>query len=147
MSHTRGSPLTSEQKKLILLVKKYFDRNKKSLIGWNDSSAQMTADALQFGLATIDRVLSDYKKDPESINAPGKARGRPSYAVSNSYEDAIRNYIRTANMKGEYVTLDIILNSLTENFSEEKINARTLGRTLERWGFEFGKGKRTQHLK
>jgi transposase len=147
MASTKGRPLTAEQKQSIVLVKSYFDRNKTSLVGWNDSSAQMTADALGVGLATVDRVLSRYKKDPESISSPGKSRGKPDYAVSNSYEDAIRNYIRSANMQGEYVTLDTIKKSLLESAPEKKLSNMTLGRTLDRWGFEFGKGKRTQHLK
>ncbi len=147
MASTKGRPLTAEQKQSIVLVKSYFDRNKTSLVGWNDSSAQMTADALGVGLATVDRVLSRYKKDPESISSPGKYRGKPDYAVSNSYEDAIRNYIRSANMQGEYVTLDTIKKSLLESAPEKKLSNMTLGRTLDRWGFEFGKGKRTQHLK
>jgi len=147
MGYTRGKPLASEQKQAIISIKKYFDRNKSSLIGWNDSSARMTADALEFGLATVDRVLSNYKKDPDSINIPAKARGRPSYAISNSYEVAIRDFIRCANMKGEYVTLNTIRDFLIETSNEEKISNVTIGRTLDRWGFEFGKGKRTQHLK
>jgi len=147
MGYLKGKPLISEQKQSIVLLKKYFDRNKKTLIGWHDSSTQMIADALEIGLATVDRVLSNYKKDPNSIHAPGKARGRPSYAISNSYEAAIRDFIRSANMKGEYVTLDIIKNSLIEQSDEENFSNVTLGRTLDRWGFEFGKGKRTQHLK
>jgi len=147
MGYTKGKPLTSEQKKSIVSIKKYFDRNKSSLAGWTDSSAQMTADALELGLATVDRVLSNYKKDPDSINIPGKSRGRPSYAISNSHETAIRDFIRAANIKGEYVTLDTIKDFLIESSNEEKISNITVGRTLDRWGFEFGKGKRTQHLK
>ena len=144
MGYTKGKSLTSEQKKSIVSIKKYFDRNKSSLAGWADSSAQMTADALELGLATVDRVLSNYKKDPDSINMPGKSSGRPSYVISNSHETAIRDFIRAANIKGEYVTLDTIKDFLIESSNEEKISNITVVRTLYRWGFEFGKGKRTQ---
>lgn len=147
MGYTKGKPLTSEKKQSIVSIKKYFDRNKSSLVGWNDSSARMTADALELGLATVDRVLSGYKKDPDSINMPGKARGRPSHSINNSHEVAIRDFIRAANMEGEYVTLDTIRNFFIDISNEKKISNVTIGRTLDRWGFEFGKGKRTQHLK
>ena len=150
MGHTKGKPLTPVQKQAVVLVKKYFDRNKSSFSDCSDSSAQMTADALEIGLATVNRILSNYKKDPNSINCPGKARGCPSYAISNSHEEAIRSFIRQANMKGEYVTLDIIKEFFiknSNNFEEKEVSNRTISRTLDRWGFEFGKGKRTQHLK
>ena len=135
MGYIKGKPLTPEQKQAVVLLKKYFDRNQPALAGWSDSSARMTADALELGLATVDRILSNYKKNPDSINAPGKARGRPSYAISNSYEDAIRDFIRTANMKGEYVTIDTIKDFLIENSDEKAMTNRTVGRTLDRWGF------------
>jgi len=40
MGYTKGKPLTSGQKQSIVSIKKYFDRNKSSFAGWNDSSAQ-----------------------------------------------------------------------------------------------------------
>ena len=147
MGYTRGKPLTPEQKQSVVSVKNYFDRNKKVLLGWNDSCVQMTADALEIARSTVERILSNYKKNPESINALIMAKGRPSYTINDSYESAIRSYIRAANMSGQYVSLDTINKFLAENSNEEKINSRTLGRTLNRWGFEFGKGTRTQHLK
>lgn len=36
---------------------------------------------------------------------------------------------------------------MQENFAEKSFHKATLARTLNRWGFEFGKGVRSQHLK
>jgi transposase len=36
---------------------------------------------------------------------------------------------------------------LAEQDPEQSFSVRTLGRTLDRWGFTFGKGTRSQHLK
>jgi DNA invertase Pin-like site-specific DNA recombinase len=68
MSYTKGRPLCPEEKKLLVSVKHYFDRN-KSEFGSSESSAQMTADALGIGLATVNRVMASYHKDADSINA------------------------------------------------------------------------------
>ncbi len=146
MSYTKGRPLCPEEKKLLVSVKHYFDRN-KSEFGSSESSAQMTADALGVGVATVHRVMAHYRKDPESLNAPPQLRGRPTYAVHVSHQEAVRAYIRQTNLEGRHITLETIRSFLQENSPEESFHLSTLARTLDRWGFEFGKGTRTQHLK
>ncbi len=146
MSYTKGRPLCPEEKQLLVSVKHYFDRN-KSEFGSSESSAQMTADALGIGLATVHRVMASYRKDPESLNAPPQLRGRPIYSVDVSHQEAIRAYIRQANLVGRHITLETIRGFLQEKSPDESFHVSTLARTLDRWGFEFGKGTRTQHLK
>lgn len=146
MSYNKGRPLCPEEKKLLVSVKHYFDRN-KSEFGSSESSAQMTADALSIGLATVNRVMASYHKDPDSLNAPLQLRGRPTYSVDVSHQEAVRSYIRQANLEGRYITLETIRSFLQEKSPDESFHLSTLARTLDRWGFEFGKGTRTQHLK
>jgi transposase len=107
----------------------------------------MTSDALGIGLATVNRVMASYHKDPDSINAPAQLRGRPTYSVDMSHQEAVRAYIRQANLEGYHITLESIRNMLQEKSPDESFHISTLSRTLDRWGFEFGKGRRTQHLK
>ena len=146
MSYTKGRPLCPEEKKLLVSVKQYFDRNKSEFAS-SESSAQMTADALGIGLATVNRVMANYRKDPDSLNAPPQLRGRPTYSVDVSHQEAVRAYIRQANLEGRYITLETIRSFLQEKSPSESFHLSTLARTLDRWGFEFGKGTRTQHLK
>ena len=146
MSSTKGRPLCPEEKKLLVSVKHYFDRN-KSEFGSSEFSVQMTADALGIGLATVNRVMANYRKDPDSINAPPQLRGRPTYSVDASHQEAVRAYIRQANLEGRHITLESIRRFLQEKSPNESFHLSTLARTLDRWGFEFGKGTRTQHLK
>jgi len=91
--------------------------------------------------------MADYNRDPDLLDKPAKLRGRPSYAVNVSYQESTRSYIRTANKKGEHITLVVIKNFLEEEYPGESFNKATLARTLNRWGFEFGQGIRSQHLK
>jgi transposase len=146
MPSIRGKPLYPGEKHLLVSVKHYFDRN-KSDFGCKESSAQMTADALGLGLATVNRVIAAYHKDPESLNAPAQPRGRPAYSIAGSHQEAVRAYIRQANWQGRHITLEDIKRLLAERAPSESFHVATLGRTLDRWGFEFGKGTRTQHLK
>lgn len=146
MYHTKGKPLSSEVKKFIVSVKQYFDRNKADF-RQTELSAQMTADALGIGVATVHRVMADYNKDPSLLDKETQRRGQPSYSVNASHEAAVRSFIREANQQGRYITLNIIRDFLNERDPERSFHIATLARTLDRWGFTFGKGTRTQHLK
>lgn len=140
-----GKPLSPEMKRIIVTLKGYFDRNKGDLKGF--ASAQLTADALELSRVTVDRVMRDYRKDSKSLDNPPKMRGKPSYAVDASNQEVVRAYVRKANLEGSYITLETIRDHLLERSLEKGFSIRTLSRALDRWGFEFGKGVRTQHLK
>lgn len=99
------------------------------------------------GVASVKRIMASYNKDPELIYTPAKMRGRPSHSIGTSHQEGVRDYIRTANKNGEHITLPDIKNFLNSNSVDEPFHIATLGRTLNRWGFEFGKGTRSQHLK
>jgi len=146
MKYTRGKPLEPGEKRAIVSVKGYFDRNKKEL-GLTEPSAQLTADALEVGVSTVKRVMADYHRDPSLLDKQPEPKGRPSYAVDCSHEEAVRSFIRKANQKGQYITLSLIYDVIREQDPAAQFHDATLARALDRWGFEFGKGRRTQHLK
>ncbi len=146
MISTAGKALAPEIKQVIVRLKHYFDDNKLRL-NFRDSSVNLTAEALEISIATINRVMAHYRKDPESINATPKMKGRPRYSLDASHETMVRAYIRQANMDGHYITLETIRDFLKESPSKGDFHLSTLARTLDRWGFEFGKGTRSQHLK
>lgn len=144
MDSIRGKALTPEAKKNVVSVKQYFDQNKFLPL---ESSTKRTADALGIGQATVKRVMADYGRDPSLLDEPAKPRGRPAHAVSTSNQEAVRTFVRTANKNGEHITLATIRDFLKEKSGDESFHIATLARTLNRWGFEFGQGTRSQHLK
>lgn len=144
MDSIRGKPLTPEAKKIVVSVKQYFDRNKFKP---SESSTKRAADAIGIGQATVKRIMADYGRNPILLDQPAKVRGRPAHAVSVSNQEAVRTFIRTANKNGEYITLATIRDFLQETSEGESFHIVTLARTLNRWGFEFGQGTRSQHLK
>jgi transposase len=142
----RGKALTPEVKKLIVSVKLYFDRfkSKKEV---SASSVQRTADAASVGVAMVKRIMADYNRDPDLLEQPPSERGRKSYTIDASYQENVRAYVREANQNGAYITLSKIREFLLQNGADDSFHISTLARTLDRWGFEFGKGTRSQHLK
>lgn len=144
MISSRGRPLSPETKKLVVSVKQYFDGKKFKPM---EPSVKQTADAFGIGVATVKRIMADYNRDPKLLDEPTKIRGRPDHAVSIAHQEAVRAYIRSANKEGKYITLSDIGEFLRERSEDESFHIATLARTLNRWGFEFGKGTRSQHLK
>ena len=121
MDYTKGKPLLPEEKKIIVALKQYFDRNKPKS-GIRDSSAQMVADAIGIGLATVNRIMASYNKDPKSLDELPQPRGRPEYAVDASQQEIVRAHIRAANLEGCHITLETIRDFLHEKFKDSKIN-------------------------
>ena len=144
---TQGSPLPLEAKKCIVSVKNYFDRCKKEVEEEKFSSVQRTANALDVSVATVKRVMATYNRNPDLLEKETSERGRPPHAISYSIQTLVRSYIRKANQKGRHITLEILREHLKSFAPEQSIYTRTLARTLDRWGFAFGKGTRSQHLK
>jgi len=144
MNSIQGKPLTLEVKRVVVSVKQYFDSIK---ISPKKASTKRTADAIGIGEATVKRIMASYNRDPKSLENSIKMRGRPSHLVGESNQELVRHYIRTANKNGEYITLNNIKIFLKENTFDEAFHIATLSRTLNRWGYEFGKGTRSQHLK
>ena len=147
MSSKKGKPLTPEVKKRVVSVKEYFDRSKLEKKLQGNSSTKQTADALGIGEASVKRIMADYNRSPDWLDAPPKTRGHRCHSISTSYQEMVRQYIRIANQNGEYITLEDIKTFLQEKSVEKSFHIITLGRTLNRWGFEFGRGTRSQHLK
>jgi transposase len=144
--YTQGRPLTPEEKYCVVTLKQYFDRN-KNIFTTDASSVQMAADALGLGLATVMRIMASYNKDPESLYALPQPKGRPAYAVDTSQQQAVRTFVRQANLEGQHITLESVRDLLQQAQTDDACHITTLAKTLDRWGFEFGKGVRTQHLK
>jgi transposase len=142
-----GKPLIPEQKEIIVKLKYFFDKH-KSEFNSKKLSVQLVADSLQIGLATVNRVLAAYQKDNNSIYNEIPEKGRPQYAIDAAIQEKVRTYVRESNLEGKQITLEKIRDFLSqEEENNVDFSLATLGRTLDRWGFEFGKGTRTHHLK
>ena len=146
LSYVRGRPLSTEYKKAVVKLKLYLSRNAKELDTCG-SPVDMTADALEVGSATVRRVMAEYNKNPNFIHEPPKSRGRPAFSIDSSHQEIVRQYIRKANLNGQSITLEDITRLVRESSNNDEFHLATLARALDRWGFTFGKGIRTQQLR
>lgn len=143
----QGKPLTPEERKAIVALKTYFDRTKNDLLGHETPSVERVTHALGFGIATVKRVMADYNRGVSFEETEKVHRGRPQRVISDSMLAIAREYIRRANKEGAYITLEMLYHHLEKASPEQKFSVRTLGRALDRWGFTYGKGTRTQRFK
>lgn len=149
MKHAKGERLNSGEKWMVVHLKHYFDEN-KARFGLRDTSVSLTSKALKIGLCTAGSIMAAYNENPDSLDAEPAERGRPAYRVDASLQEKVRAYVRAANLKGQHITLQTVHDYLLEDdetIEKELFHIKTLGRAMIRWGFEFGKGMRTQHLK
>ncbi len=144
----QGKEFTPGMKQLVINLKGFYDlerREKKLPAFW---AIEQTAKGLGIGEATVRRILAEYNKNKQSIPDDSiKPRGKPEYAIPNSLQPIVRQYIRSQNLKGVHVSVDLVSNHLLQMNPEYNFSATTLWRTLSRWGFTYGTGKRRSALK
>lgn len=144
----QGKEFTQGMKQLVINLKEFYDierREKKFKAPW---AIEQTAKGLRIGEATVRRILAEYNKNQQSIPTDSiKPRGKPEYAIPNNLQPIVRQYIRSQNLKGIHVSVDLVRNHLIQIDPAYNFPATTLWRTLSRWGFTYGTGKRRSALK
>lgn len=144
----QGKEFTQGMKQLVINLKEFYDierREKKFKAPW---AIEQTAKGLKIGEATVRRILAEYNKNQQSIPDDSiKPRGKPEYVIPNNLQPIVRQYIRSQNLKGVHVSVDLVRNHLIQIDPEYNFPATTLWRTLSRWGFTYGTGKRRSALK
>ena len=144
---TQGKALTPTEKQIIVTLKTYFDRAKGDEEEQTNPSVQRVVNALGVSIATVKRVMADHNRGIAFTDQEKIHKGRPPRALSDSMQTVTRQYVRAANREGTHITLDTLSKHLERVKPEQQFSIRTLGRALDRWGFTFGKGTRTQRLK
>ena len=144
---TQGKPLTPREKETIVALKRYFDRTRDDPQEQACLSVQRVVNALNISIATVKRIMADYNRGVSFVDQEEVYRGRPPRALPDSLQTVTREYVRKANREGAYITLEMLCRHLEATKPGVEFSVRTLGRALDRWGFTFGKGTRSQRLK
>lgn len=144
----QGKEFTQGMKQLVINLKQCNDieRREKGLkAGW---SVEQTAKGLGIGEATVRRVMAEYNKNKQNVPENYyKSRGKPEYAIPNDLQSAVRHYIRSQNLKGQHVSIELLSDHLSKINPEYEFPNTTIWRALSRWGFTYGAGKRRSALK
>jgi transposase len=139
----QGKEFTQGMKQLVVNLKQFNDierRQKKFKALW---AIEQTAKGLDIGEATVRRIMAEYNKKEQHIpEDQPKERGRPEHIVPKQLQTVVRQYIRSQNLKGQHVSVELVREHLYSINSEYTFPATTLWRTLSRWGFTYGTGKR-----
>ncbi len=144
----QGKEFTQGMKQLVINLKEFNDlerRQKNFKAVW---AIEQTAKGLGIGVATVRRIMAEYNKNKQSVpDSLTKTRGKPEYAIPQSLQPVVRRYIRSQNLKGLHVSVDLVRNHLAKTNPDYNFPTTTLWRTLSRWGFTYGTGKRRSALK
>ena len=144
----QGKEFTQGMKQLVINLKQFNDIErceKKLKAVW---AIEQTAKGLGIGQATVRRTMAEYNKNKQNVpdNLP-KTRGKPEYTIPLNLQPVVRQYIRSQNLKGQHVSVDLVRKHLEKINPDYNFPTTTLWRTLNRWGFTYGTGKRRSALK
>jgi transposase len=144
----QGKEISADHKQCIISLKKQFDLEKKSGPYVNTcNSAGRVSEALCISKRSIEKVLSEYKKNGNEIPASSSAkRGCPPCYLGDNTLAHIRQHIQSLNLQGKHVSIRNLVKWLLDDH-KVKVPTTTLWRSLNRIGFTYGLGKRRSALK
>ncbi|QTA80580.1 Transposase family protein, DDE domain-containing [Desulfonema limicola] len=148
MSHI-GSALTLAEKKLVVHVKHYFDREKKLSLKNNkdicvDNSARRAAQATNLSEVTVWRIMAEYNKN-KTLSSP-VPKGSSPYAVNDCVKTICQDIIRSYNIRREHLSLRLLAGILNDEFGIA-VARETLRRSLYRWKILHGSVQRHTALR
>jgi len=111
----RGKEFTQGMKQLVINLKQFDDiesRQKKFKAVW---AIEQTAKSLDIGQATVRRIMAEYNKNKQNVpdNLP-KTRGKPEYTIPQILQPFVRQYIRSQNLKGQHISVDLVRRHLAK---------------------------------
>ncbi len=144
----QGKQLSTEMAETVVRLKKYYDNEKKTgTLVPTKNAAGRTAKALGIGVATVKRIMANYKKNDEKVIVHIKQRpGRPPSRICPIMQPIIREFIRNENLSGQQISINKVCKFLISKYHLD-IPKMTLWRALNRWGFSYGEGRRRDSLK
>lgn len=142
----QGRPVDGRQRELVVQLKRHFDleRIKGPSVSTDDPMGRV-ADALGLGKRTVQAIVTSSRKRRQCAIPVPATKGKPPYRVQPALETVIRKQIRLLNRQGTHVSLGSLSSWLDDHY--ERVAPATLGRTLRRMGFIYGRSRRKSALK
>jgi len=144
----QGKEFTPEMKQLVVNLRLFYGAEQKAHKEVSTKNpTERTAEGLGIGEATVKRIMAEYRKhDQIIVDKPIKVRGKSPFRAAVNLQPVVREYIRAKNLVGQRVGIVKIHDYLLQEH-HANIPINTLWRTLRRWGFVYGIGKRRSALK
>lgn len=106
----QGKQFSPEMIEMVVHLKRHFDEERKSQKSvLTKDTAGRTAVGLGIGVATVKRIMSRYSRSGEQVVVlPAKRPGRPPERLLENVQPVVRQFIRSENLKGRRVSLDLV---------------------------------------
>ncbi len=132
---------------MVVNLRNHFDNERKNLGYPAKWTVEQTAKSIGIGEATVRRIMAEHNKRLcSTLDSEIKNRGKPKYTIPISYRSKVRDFIRSQNLCGQHVSIDLVREHIKE-INNEDYPSTTIWRALKRWGFTYGVGKRRSALK
>ncbi len=144
----QGKQLSHDMVEMVVRLKEFheIERKTEKFVSTKNSTGR-TAMALGVGIATVKRVMANYKKHGNQVVVQTKPRpGRPPSRICPVMQPIVREYIRNENLSGQQISISKVCKFLISEYTID-IPKMTLWRALNRWGFCYGEGRRRDSLK
>ena len=106
----QGKQFSPEMIEMVVHLKSHFDeeRNSQRFVSTKDPAGR-TAAGLGIGAATVKRIMSRYSRSGgQVVVLPAKRPGRPPKRLLENVQPVVRQFIRSENLKGRRVSLDLV---------------------------------------
>ena len=144
----KGNAITIAEKEMVVKIKLYFDREKKSnphdISLAQKSSVSLTALVTKFSEISIKRIIAEYNKG--KFLSPPQPKGSNPHAIAEGVKTICQDIIRTHNIHREHLSLRLLVGILNDKYKIE-VARETLRAYLYRWGILHGSVQRHTALR
>lgn len=134
----KGNTIITAEKEIVVRVKCYFDKEKKSSrknAYASKSSVTLTSLATNLSEISVKRIMAEFNK--RSDFAPPAPKGSNPYAIGESVKTLCQDIIRSHNINREHISLRLLVGILNDIYNI-KTARETLRNSLFRWNILHG---------
>jgi hypothetical protein len=134
----KGISIKSIEKEIVVQVKHYFDKEKKSSnkeIYSDQSAVKLASCATGLSEISVKRIMAEFNKGTDF--APPALKGSSPYAIDESVKTLCQDIIRTYNIHRQHISLRLLVGILNDEHGI-KVARETLRVSLFRWSILYG---------
>lgn len=143
----KGNTIITAEKEIVVRVKHYFDKEKKSSrksIYTSKSAVTLTSIATNLSEISVKRIMAEFNK--RSDFAPPAPKGSSPYAIDESVKTLCQDIIRSHNINREHISIRLLVGILND-IHKIQTARETLRNSLLRWNILHGPVQRHTALR
>ena len=111
----KGNSISSTEKEMVVHIKHYFDKEKKSShkkIYASKSAVALTSLATNLSEISVKRIMADFNRGSGFISPVGK--GSSPYAIAEGVKTLCQDIIRSHNINRDHISLRLLVGILND---------------------------------